>query len=161
MSTNLSKVIRRIIKEELDRPVNVGTIMDGIATILWGDAWASHVEEHGCESLSGVEITDAMPIVPEAADRMAAKLVAELEEANGKSLEDLFKDAVKADSSAAGKEQRFGECLAWMAMGAGVSWFDDYEQFPIKVPSVENYDLQIKADEDCEEDGNDMGGDDE
>lgn len=143
-----------------------GSIMDGMASALWATAWADHVEEHGCESLSGMQIEDAMPIVPEAADRMAAELVAEFESKNGKSIEELFKDAVAADEtegkSCAGEEESFGHDLAMQAMGHGVSWFDDHAEFPIKFPrNFDNFDLRIKADEDCEEDGNDMGMDDE
>jgi len=47
--------------------------------------------------------------------------------------------------------KRFGECLAWMSMGAGVSWFDDHEPFDLKVPlCAESCDLRMLADERCE-----------
>jgi hypothetical protein len=41
------------------------------------------------------------------------------------------------------QEQRFGECLAWMALGAGVSWFDDHARFEIKVPRLIEHDASL------------------
>jgi hypothetical protein len=31
-----------------------------MATILWASAWADHVEEQQCQSVSGCEITDLL-----------------------------------------------------------------------------------------------------
>jgi hypothetical protein len=43
--------------------------------------------------------------------------------------------------------------LAFMVTGAGVSWFDDHEEFPLEVPYHEEYELQMLADEQCEDEG--------
>lgn len=132
-------------------------IMEGMSKALWATAWADHVEEHGCESLSGVELTEVMPIVPDAADRMAVDLSTQFSKLNGrKGLSELYKEAMKADEAEGRKQgspEEFGSDLAMQAMGHGVSWFDDHAEFPIKFPSIDNFDLRIKADEDCEEDG--------
>jgi hypothetical protein len=52
--------------------------------------------------------------------------------------------------------ERFGNCLAWMAMGAGVSWFDDHKKFELHVPlcaETGSFDLQLLAGDRCEEPG--------
>src|SRR5579872_1633079 len=110
------------------------TFVKGMATILWGDAWADHAEEHACCNLSGCEITHVMPEIPEVAWRMAERLAGKIEQANGCALAVLFAQAMKAEGRPDLEHEdyhdetaeRFGECLAWMAMGAGVSWYDDH-----------------------------------
>jgi hypothetical protein len=139
----------------------------GIATIFWGNAWADHVEEHRCASLSGIEITSVMPEIPEVVWRMAERFAGMVEQANDLTLPALFAQAMKYT----GRElthkdywsdtaERFGECLAWEAMGAGVSWYDDHPEFKIElpleesremiVPDIGTCELRNYADEHCE-----------
>lgn len=137
-------------------------IVDGMETILWGDAWASHAEEHECVSLSGKQIEKIMPPAPKAAREMAKDLAKKYERANSESVTSLYEAAKRADDKAreAGQRipkdlpMRFGENLAYMAMGAGVSWWDDHAEFPLKTPHIENYDLRIYADDHCPDPGN-------
>lgn len=123
------------------------TIIDGIATILWGDAWARAYEEAG-GNLSGVKIEDVMPPVPMAAIIDAARLAGRIEERNGVGLYALLWRAAEADArgNEARREElfgdpdyetRFGECLAWEGTGNGVSWFDDHERFELDLPLFE------------------------
>lgn len=151
-----------------------GNIIDGMVTILWGDAWAMHVEtapDEGrkcCRSLAGCRIEDVMPEIPKVAKQLARNLAKDFEKANaGLTIVDLLVGAFRADNDLSenySDEQvidkieedpymqgRFGECLAWMAMGAGVSWFDDHEEFPMEIPSVETYNLQCWATDTCPE----------
>jgi hypothetical protein len=140
----------------------------GIATILWADAWASHVEEHECSCLAGVKIEEVMPEIPEPAWRMAERFAGAIEQANGLNLPALFAQAMRHTGREMVHEdywgddaERFGECLAWMGMGAGVSWYDDHPEFKVSigirepyamiVPRAENYLLRVRADETCED----------
>jgi|SRR5215469_9290773 len=128
------------------------TILYSIATILWGDAWATHVEEHDCCSLAGQEITHIMPTIPDKAFAMARELVTRLESANGCTVEQLFARAKAADPTVTDDAaERFGDCLAWEAMGAGVSWEDDYLPYPHKRVNLENFALVILAHEQCDD----------
>lgn len=145
------------------------TFVRGMATILWADAWANHAEEHDCVNLSGCEVTEYMPEIPEMAWRMAERLAGMIEQANDLNLAACYASAMRA----MGREDlthpdyhdatalRFGECLAWEAMGAGVSWEDDHPPFLIyggvckpdremTIPHFEAFDLQLHADDTCE-----------
>lgn len=148
-------------------------IRQGMATILWGDAWANHVEasaESGepCYRLSGKEITEVMPEIPQVSWQLACKLRAKYKRVNsGLSIVELFVKGQKINYSSEDSDEdtlkdfaslskydpdsptRFGECLAYMSLGHGVSWFDDHTIFPIKVPSIDNYTLQDWARERC------------
>ena len=158
---------------ELKKEINAN-IVSGIASILWGDAWAQHIEnarDEGrkpCQNLSGCKIEDVMPEIPKMARQRAMLLARSYGKDNGEvcladlivaayradecfdedySDEDLLRDIQENDSY----QEEFGNCLAWMAMGAGVSWFDDHSDFPLEVPHIENYDLQMWATEHCED----------
>jgi hypothetical protein len=140
------------------------TCVRGIATVLWGSAWADHVEEHRCESLSQTNILDVMPEIPPEAWALAERVLGRIEQCNpqwGCNWPSMFAAAMRADS---GKPddydleidyhgtlaQRFGECMAWMAMGAGVSWTDDHKAYELHVPlCAETWVLQILAGEQC------------
>lgn len=151
-------------------------IVNGIASMLWATEWANHAEEHGCCSLSGVNVYDVMPEVPQAALDLAWRLVGKLEQANGVHIAVIYSRAMAAigkvhpkpaDGSIGNEEwvyetkreqyyadyadcERFGECLAHMAVGAGVSWFDDHAEFALVVPHIEGYGLRYLADTGCE-----------
>jgi hypothetical protein len=127
------------------------TIRDGAASIFWGDAWAMHAENHACANLSGAEITAIMPEIPTEAVAAADAMIAGYEKANGVSIAELWNRALKADGNEVSDPEHFGGDLAWMAMSAGVSWFDDHEEFPLQAYRCENCDLQFLADEKCEE----------
>ena len=125
---------------------------EGMAATLWADQWASHVDEHRCTRLSGVEITSVMPPVPAKAYELATELMVKISAANGgKSITDLLEEAAQADGVTpdAAYMRSFGSDLALMALGHGVSWFDDHATFPLKVPSFEAYELREIADETC------------
>ena len=129
----------------------------GIATILWASAWADHVEEHDCYSLCGCEITDHMPAIPWAAWLAAGRLLRRVEKAHGTTIEAILEcaeemdenEGIRASSRRSGPE-RFGNCMAYEAMGAGVSWADDHAEIPFyDVPYGEFYDLRYVAEVSC------------
>lgn len=151
-------------------------ITNGVASILWGDAWAQHIESaqydgrKPCKNLSGCKIEEVMPELPKCAKQKAMLLMRAFCFANNKSIVSLFVDSAKANMGVKPNrlteaevlhnhglelendlQTRFGECLAWMAMGTGVSWFDDFATFPLKVPHVDNYELQLWAINHCNE----------
>lgn len=132
------------------------SIRTGIATILWGCSWADHVEECGCQSLSGCEITDVMPTVPQEAWDMADKLIAVVEAKHGCSVDELYEQALANETEETGSadpesEERFGECIAYEAMGHGVSWADDHNGWSAlsKYVHFDACDLQSFAEEQC------------
>lgn len=131
--------------------------LNGIATILWGLAWADHVEEAGCYNLSGCQIEEHMPEIPELAWQHAEEIRNQIEEENHATLSILFKRAMLADGKYPDQhrdlEERFGECLCYQAQGHGVSWFDDHEEFPIEIPYVGDTaycELLYEAERTCE-----------
>lgn len=134
--------------------------VDGIATILWACAWADHMEENRCRSLAGCKIEDEMLPIPQEARDLAEDIARDIEKANDACLPRLLTRANIADHRA-GKSHngcndaaRFGECLAFMATGHGVSWFDDHAEFPLEIPDWgsghEVCDLQDHAFDTCE-----------
>jgi hypothetical protein len=135
-------------------------IIDGIATILWGSAWGDHAEEHECTRLSGMQIEAVMPLIPREASETALDLAQKYEVMNGMLLDELYATALEADGqkkfpgSGKSSPEAFGNDLAFMSMGAGVSWFDNHDKFPLKKPHVEAYELRILADEKCKKKGN-------
>lgn len=137
-------------------------VIRGIATILWASAWADHVEEHGCYNLSGCEITAHMPEIPWCAWLAAGRLLRTVERAHCTTIDRILCRAIEmdgnegrltADSDALDLAERFGECMAYEAMGAGVGWTDDHAEIPFyDVPYGEFYDLQYHAESTCKHD---------
>jgi hypothetical protein len=114
--------------------------VNGMARILWGNAWADHAEEHDCFNLSGQEVTEVMPEIPEVVYRKAERLSGAIEQANGLSLPAIFSQAMKAEGKTVEHEdywgadaEGFGSYLAHMAVGSGVSWFDDHAEFKLSL----------------------------
>lgn len=142
-------------------------VIRGIATVLWACAWADHVEEHDCYNLSGCQIEEHMPAIPWCAWLAAGRLLRRVEKAHGTTIEVILLRAAEMDlnehkcgrvfdadaddvSDLAG---RFGECMAYEAMGAGVGWADDHAEIPFyDVPYGEFYDLQYHAESTCKHD---------
>lgn len=120
-------------------------IRAGIIEILWAMAWADHVEECGCQSLSGQEITEIMPTPPKEAEDMAGSLIVQLNKAfEGRagashSLVDLYLRRVEQAKTEGTYDEnrdtpeRFGNCIAFETMGSGVSWADDHESEALDV----------------------------
>jgi len=138
-------------------------IVKGVVDILWGSAWADHVEEHKCCRLSGLNICNVMPTPPPEAWAAAERILGHIEHANGWSWPCMFAAAARADGLKEPKSyddllvERFGECLMYMAMGSGTSWFDDHAEFSLAVPycaCTAEGDLRALADASCREIGN-------
>ena len=143
-----------LAKAKLPKTMSYGrdhrnAIIGGMASMLWALAWADHADEHGCSSISG-DIMGIMPLVPTEALKQAEKLITGIEKANHAGLDELFLYACQADGAEADPEE-FGGDLGHMAVGSGVSWFDDHEKFPLKVPYGSNDELRMYADDNCQD----------
>lgn len=121
-------------------------IRNGMAALFWNSAWADYQEELGRlgephANLSGVNIYGVSDEPDETqCEELRAhvqRVVEEIEYKNSASLDELLDRATAADDAEA-DPTRFGECLAYMSMGSGVSWFDDHEHFEIEVPYHEH-----------------------
>jgi hypothetical protein len=125
-------------------------VFQGMARTLWVAAYMHYVDEERMEGRGkdlpyprgGENWDDYAPTNPEGAYEAAAKLIEMYEKLNGKAIENLLKDAAKADGGrklstptrALDYAEEFGSDLAMEALGHGVSWFDDHKFFPLKHP---------------------------
>lgn len=137
-------------------------IVEGMAEIFWGDGWATHAEEHRCANISGEEITEIMPQIPARIYAFCERVMGKIEQANGTNEFALLYAALTADGKNPSElfeknrdefdrlANEFGNGLAYMAMGSGVSWFDDHEKFDLEVPHCEN-EAYIIAEELCDD----------
>jgi hypothetical protein len=86
---------------------------------------------------AGEDWMDYAPPTPPNAYALAGELWNALHAANGEAgVYSLSLRAEHADGEAPDAE-KFGHYLAMQAMGHGVSWFDDHEEFPIEIPHIE------------------------
>lgn len=117
-------------------------IQDSMARTLWISAYASYADENPrkrgiVRARGGDDWMRIAPDTPPAAHRAAAELGELFVAKNrGNTLNQLAIRAGEADGSLVDDED-FGHYLAMMAMGEGVSWFDDHERFDIEVPHFE------------------------
>lgn len=146
------------------------SILVGMAQLFWWDAWANHQDELLERGLpytntSGAKIEELADeiqpqnkaIIVEHVTELAKDLIAQ----NCVPLWSLFLAAMAADKQEPNDEEavRFGECIAWMSIGAGVSWFDDHAKFPLVVPYGEFGEGYLMWDEDdLEDDTEDAAG---
>jgi len=137
-------------------------IIEGMMSVLWGLSWADHVDEARCRSLSGCQIEDEMPAYPPECRALVEEVVAEIEKANsGTTLDTLYRHALRENANQGiypthkqSCPERFGDCLAYMARGDGVSWLDDNADPGINVPHCAERacdELRMIADERCED----------
>ena len=89
---------------------------------------------------------DWMEVAPETtreAEDFAWRLCGKFEQANGMNIYCLAAKAWYADYPDSGDQRvkgyddKFGHYITMMALGEGVSWFDDHVEFDLKVPSID------------------------
>lgn len=119
------------------------TILKSMARTLWVCAWADFQDSDEGEGYpAGSQLMDIAPETPEAAYFEAARLMGQYEALNRAHIYVLVSAAWNADSpnnnyvSSADDEyiESFGHYLVMMALGHGVSWFDDHAKFDLKKP---------------------------
>ena len=115
-------------------------VVKAMARAMFVSAWAD-AEEEGGRKFGRVELMDIAPKTSPEAKQHAEKLAKQFEQKNGMSLDELLAKAAEADGAEIDSDyaEEFGHDLAMQAMGHGVSWFDDHEKFPLKVPQTEFY----------------------
>jgi hypothetical protein len=129
------------------------SVLTGIARCLWAMAWADAMEEAG-KSVSG-DIYSQMPNVPDVVLLEAAKMYGAVEQICGAHMPCIIAAAHASDLGISLSErndrqekelcrygneeafesyrERFGECIAYRYVGAGVCWTDDHKDF--RIPS--------------------------
>lgn len=117
-----------------------------MARVAWAVVWASREEEKGV-SFSGVDVFYAAPETPGAAKKWALKNAREIARLNGimlmdpyAAMEELYARAVAANDAVGRRSEsasRFGSDIGLQVLGSGVSWFDDNEEFDLKLPHSE------------------------
>lgn len=135
------------------------TIHAGLARALFVNAWSDREEEAG-RTYPGEDLMDVAPETSDEATLHAAYVIGYIEAANKMPLAALYSQACKADgvkyedvcasfrgepvAPTDGKKSpdayaealerhttSFGHNLGMMALGTGVSWFDDHERFEV------------------------------
>jgi hypothetical protein len=110
--------------------------IEGIAQALWATAWADWVEELDEDdpravNLSGCEITQIMPVIPDKVKTEAAILL-------GRIIEKIGSHWFYGRFREFADDKEVGHYLAMEAMGHGVSLKDNHDiEYP-KLPHVEN-----------------------
>jgi hypothetical protein len=119
-------------------------IIDACAWMLWANAWISHQEELGAEGVNpgaGGSWDPYVPDVPETIGKLAREGIEMIERLNGATVDVLYERAIALPGKRYGKREptpeRFGNCLAYEALGAGVSWADDYPGHGLIIPHSE------------------------
>lgn len=123
------------------------TIAEAMARALFVSAYADAVESGeitGDKAGAGQDWMDVAPPTPQRFLNDGWRLLGKYEQANGMHIACLFSAACMADGLMAAERcdhlhSEFGHYLAMMALGHGVSWFDDHERFDLKTPSIESY----------------------
>lgn len=143
-------------------------IITAMARTLWLLAWADYQEQVKENPLRG-EIADQAPETPESVIRYAHYVAGKIHHFTGGKAHDslffTFREALRADALNLVKgdeaitayidkfqdskdlQDRFGHCLAMMVTGQGVSWFDNHEEFPLRVPRIEFSYLDLSDEE--------------
>ena len=128
-------------------------IVENFARLLFCSAWADLEEEQGA-NFACTEIFDVAPDTPVFALAAAECFCNQIKVANSldgtteEAMEKLYERAVEANNKVNRRSEppdRFGSDLAHMSIGNGVSWFDDNERFPLKVPYC-TFDMYIGDD---------------
>lgn len=108
------------------------------ARTLYVLAYADWVERTGSAVPAGVEWFSYTPLlVPKVYREDAADLFVDIERLNVSTMADLMEAAAKADGITTWTTklvEDFGYCLCMQALGNGISWFDNHEEFPLRLP---------------------------
>jgi hypothetical protein len=131
----------------------LNTIVEAMARALFVSAYADHCDEDGSDpdlprAGPGEDWMDIAPPTPQYAVDTANRLLGRYEEANKTNIWALLfkaavedgeipKDGTLMNLPLPKYASDFGHYLAMMALGHGVSWFDDHVEFDLVVPHVE------------------------
>ena len=124
-------------------------LIESMARTIWVEAWATwNNEQEKPTPTSQRDLMDVAPETPPRAYKEAALLLGRYAQLNrggqhgilivhrAANAEDLDWERV-CGGMHEGWLSRLGHCLVMMSIGAGVSWFDDHEWFPLECPRAE------------------------
>ena len=132
--------------EPIEKLAGASDVIDGMAEALWATMWADKMDELGVGGhMSGMEITEIMPKVPPEAIALGQKIAQQIEQANSISLDNFIPPGFSSEDWYSSDAEKLGWYLAMQSMGHGVSWADDHEDHGLKLPHVENYELDDLA----------------
>ena len=136
-------------------------VREGAERTLWVTSYADYVDElreHGQSRANiremgfvyaggGEDWNDIVPPAYPGGPWLALRdhgeaLLEEYRRKNDADIDDILKQAARADGLDEGDitteyAESFGHYLAMMALGHGVSWFDDHSRFPLVIPDME------------------------
>lgn len=125
-------------------------IIKSMAQAVFADQMANAIDELGEPSMSGENYYDHIGETPRVAFFKANEICGAIEHSNdGKTISQLYLEAIEADEIEDTKELRdeFGFKITMQALGHGVSWFDDHNDFEIKFPFYIENDIVIGKDD--------------
>lgn len=147
---------RMIQEDDEHAPSDKDTIREAIARAFFVSNYADAYDRAKEDGIDVDELDHAgsgQDWFDEDAYEYADKFIADLERVNGKSLEELFYQALDRDQLTVGQapkypfdslEEEFGHYLAMEAMGHGVEWSDDHSDHGIDVPYAEDYMVYVE-----------------
>lgn len=118
-------------------------LISSMARTMWVCAWADWNDRCGDVPTSGRELMDIAPDTPPRAELMAAVLLGRYIALNGDGYgpEVMVSQLARADDVQFPYEPEWirdlGHYLVMMALGHGVSWFDDHGEADLYSPSLE------------------------
>jgi hypothetical protein len=119
---------------------------DGVAQALWADVFSNallDLSADGYDELADElgpgegDLMDVLPEVPQAAINEARGFEGAVIDANGVDINTIIVWAQDADDVDYIDEEEFGFYLMMSALGTGASWFDNHNDFDIKLPRWE------------------------
>jgi len=132
----------------------MSTIVEEIARVLWLQHWMSEHEErlnrdpeHELPWRGGGQTDERLPPTPSGALIDAGRIVGMVEDRASLQIDACWARALKRDGrdweqlneyDTKESKEEFAYCVAMMALGTGVSWMDDHEDWDLEVPQVES-----------------------
>lgn len=119
---------------------HIPMIEDGMARGYHVHAWGVAEEESG-RTYPGEDLAKIAPPVTEAARAKAGELVKAIERENGRTIDDIFHEALAADKlsqdAADDWAEDFGFALALQSLRVGTRWDDSHASIRLDVPETE------------------------
>ena len=112
-----------------------------VARTLFVSAYADWKEEYDGGFPAGTKIDKVAPTTPPYVAERALKLIAELEQENDCTLDDLYERALEADGIYGGHTvnlvEEWAHYLTMECLGHGVAWSDDHAEYEHQTVNVE------------------------
>lgn len=114
-------------------------------SVFGGLAWADELEEHGLSShISGQDILEVMPPVPQKAVELARAFIEKVQSLNNVNLTEFIPPGSDPETWSQDDEETLGHYLALEAMGHGATYMDDHEEHGLKLPYLEGTEYELE-----------------